>query len=67
MHFFFITTFAKGGYVVGRILFFLSVSPSVCGHYSKSYECIAIKFCGGALGGIVKNRLDFGGDLGILR
>ena len=48
-------------------LFFLSVSPSVCGHYSKSYECIVMKFCGGALGGVVKNRLDFGGDLGILR
>ena len=48
-------------------LFFLSVSPFVCGHYSKSYECIAMKFCGDPLGGVVKNRLDFGGDLGVLR
>ena len=63
----FITAFAKGGFVVGRIVFFLSVSPFVCGHYSKSYECIVMKFCGGTLGGVVKNRLDFGGDLGVLR
>ena len=56
--------------VVGMLLvelFFLSVSPSVCGHYSKRYECIVMKFCRGALGGVVKNRLDFGTDLGILR
>ena len=45
----------------------MSVSPFVCGHYSKSYECIVMKFCGRTLGGVVKNRLDFGGDLGVLR
>ena len=37
-------------------LFFLSVSPSVCGqHYSKTYKWIVMKVCGGALGGVVKN------------
>ena len=53
----FITAFAKG----------VSVSPFVCGHYSKSYECIVMKFGRGTLGGVVKNRLDFGRDLGVLR
>ena len=40
----------------------------VCGqHYSKSYEWIGMTFCGGVLGGTMKNGLNFGGDLGILR
>ena len=40
----------KGGYVFG------SVGLSVCGyHYSKSYERIGMKFCGGVPGSIKKN------------
>ena len=46
----------------------LSVHLFVCGqHYSKSYERIVQKFCGGVLGGVMKNRLNFDGDLGLLR
>ena len=52
----------KGGYVFG------SVGLSVCGqHYSKSYKWIGMKFYGVILGSIIKNWLNFGGDLGILR
>ena len=40
----------------------------VCGqHYSKSYERIGMKLYGGVLGNTMKNLLNFGGDLGILR
>ena len=46
----------------------LFVCLSVCGqHYSKSYERIGMKFYGGVLGSTMKNGLNFGGDLGILR
>ena len=38
----------------------------VC-HYSKNYERIGMKFYGGVLGSTMKNLLNFGGDLGILR
>ena len=40
---------------------------SVCGHYSKNYEQIVMEFCGGVLGNTMKNRLNFGGDQGLLR
>ena len=44
----------KGGYVFGRIG--LSICLFVCGqHYSKNYERIVMKFCGGVLGGTMKN------------
>ena len=33
----------------------------------KAYERIGMKFYGGVLGSIMKNWLNFGGDLGILR
>ena len=40
----------------------------VCGqHHSKSYERIGMKFYGGVLGSTMKNWLNFGGDVGILR
>ena len=40
----------------------------VCGqHYSKTYERIGMKFYGGVLGSTMKNWLNFGGDLDILR
>ena len=53
---------SKGGYIFG------SVCLLVCGHhYSKRYERIGMKFYGGVLGSTMKNWLDFGGDLGILR
>ena len=46
----------------------LFVCLSVCGqHDSKSYKRIGLKFEGGVLGSTVKNYLNFGGDLGILR
>ena len=46
----------------------LFVCLFVCGlHYSKSYERIGMKFYGGVLGSTMKNCLNFGGDLGILR
>ena len=46
----------------------LSVYLFVCEqHYSKSYERIGMKFYGGILGSTMKNWLNFGGDLGILR
>ena len=46
----------------------LFVCLSACGqHYSKGYERIGMKFYGGVLGSTMKNRLNFGGDLGILR
>ena len=52
----------KGGYVFG------SVGLFVCGqHYSNSYEWIGMKFYGEVLGSTVKNWLNFGGDLSILR
>ena len=52
----------KGGDVFG------SVGLSVCGqHYSNSYERIGLKFYGGVLGSTMKNELNFGGDLSILR
>ena len=55
----------KGGYVFGSVGLFVCLS--VCGHYSKSYERIEMKFYGGVLGSTTKNWLNFGGDLGILR
>ena len=46
----------------------LFVCLSVCGqHYSNTYERIGMKFYGGVLGSTMKNWLNFGGDLGILR
>ena len=46
----------------------LSVCLFVCGqHCSKSYKWIGMKIYGGVLGSTMKNRLNFGGDLGILR
>ena len=46
----------------------LSVCLSVCGqHCSKSYERIGMKFYGRVLSSTRKNRLNFGGDLGIVR
>ena len=46
----------------------LSVCLFVCGqHYSKSYERIGMKFYGRVLSSTRKNRLNFGGDLGIVR
>ena len=60
----------KGGYVFGSVGLFvcLPVCLSVCGqHYSKGYERIGMKFYGGVLGSTMKNWLNFGGDLGILR
>ena len=52
----------KGGYVFG------SVGLSVCGQdYSKSYERIEVKFYGEVLGSTMKNWLNFGNDLNILR
>ena len=64
----------KGGYVFGSVglsvcLFVsLFVCLFVCGqHYSKSNKRIGMKFYGGVLGSTMKNWLNFGGDLGILR
>ena len=45
----------------------LFVCLSVCGHCSKSYKRIGMTFYGGVLGSTMKNRLNFGGDLSILR
>ena len=46
----------------------LSVCLSVCGqHYSKSYKLIKVKFSGGVLGSTMKDWLNFGGDMCILR
>ena len=40
----------------------------VCGqHYSKCYDRIGMKFYGGVLGSTMKNWLNFGGDMCILR
>ena len=36
-------------------------------HYSNSYEQIVMEFYGGIRGGTLKNRLNFGDDLDILR
>ena len=50
------------------VLVCLSVCLSVCGqHYSKSYERIGMTFYGGVLGSKMKNWLNFGGNLGILK
>ena len=60
----------KGGYVFGSVCLFvcLFVCLSVCGqHYSTSYKQIGMKFYGGVLGSTMKNSLNFGGDVGILR
>ena len=60
----------KGGYVFGSggLFVCLSVCLYVCGqHYSKSYERIGMKCYGEVLGSTMKNWLNFGGDLGILR
>ena len=44
------------------------VSQSVCGqHYSKCYEWIGMKFYEGVLSSTMKNWLNFGGELGLLR
>ena len=41
---------------------------AVCGqHYSKTYERIGMKFYEGVPDSTMKNWLNFGGDLGILR
>ena len=52
-----------------KVMFLVAfVCLSVCGqHYSQSYEQIGMKFYGGVLGSTMKNWLNFGGDLGILR
>ena len=61
----------KGGYVFGSVglsVCLVVCLLSACGqHYSKSYELIGMKFYGGVLGSTMKNSLNFGGDLGILR
>ena len=59
----------KGGYVFGSVglSVCLFVCLFVCGHYSKSYERIGMKFYGRALSSTRKNWLNFGGDLGIAR
>ena len=62
-----ITSLAKEVMFLVRLVC-LSVCLSVPGqHYSKSYERIRMKFYGGVLGSAMKNWLNFGGDLGILR
>ena len=53
--------------VILLVELFFSVCLSVCLWILLKKLCIVMKFCGGALGGVVKNRLDFGGDLGVLR
>ena len=51
-----------------KVLVCLFVCLFVCAqHYSNSYEPIGMKFYGGVLGSKMKNLLNFGGDLGILR
>ena len=69
--FYFHYLFGKGGYVsVALVCLFvcLSVCLLVCEqHYSKSYKRIRMKFYGGVRGSTMKNWLNFGGDLGILR
>ena len=45
----------------------LVVCVLVCGHYSKSYKWIGMKFYGRVLSSTMKNRLNFGGDLGVMR
>ena len=63
---FLLTSLAKGGYVFGSVG--LSVCLFDCGqHYAKSYEWIRMKFYGGVLGSTLKNWLNFGGDLDLLR
>ena len=50
------------------MLLVVLVCMSVCGqHYSESYERIGMKCYGVVLSSIMKNSLNFGGDLGILR
>ena len=63
----FITSLAKEVmFLVGLVC--LSVCLYVCGQlYSKSYKRIGMKFYGEVLGSTMKNRLNFGGDLSILR
>ena len=63
----FVTSLAKEVlFLVALVCLFVCLS--VCGqHYSKSYEHIGMKFYGGVLGSTMKNWLNFGGDLGILR
>ena len=58
----------KRGYVFGSIGLSVCLFVCSCGqHYSKSYERIGMKLYGGVLGSRMKNWLNFGGDLGILR
>ena len=46
----------------------LFVCLSVCEqHYWKLWEWIGMKFYGGVLGSTMKNWLNFGGDVGLLR
>ena len=48
-------------------LVYLSVCLSVVNITQKSYEWIGVKFYGGVLGSTIKNVLNFGADLSILR
>ena len=43
----------KGCYLFGSVGLFICLS--VCGHYSKSYERIGMKFYGGVLGSTMKS------------
>ena len=59
----FVTSLAK------EVMFLVAlVCLFVCGqHCSKRYERIGVNFYGGVLGSTMKNWLNFGGDLSILR
>ena len=61
----------KVGYVFGSVgLFvclFVCLSVYLWTTYSKSYERIGMKFYWGVLDSTMKNWLNFGSDLGILR
>ena len=64
------TSLAKGGYVFGGVCLSVRLSSclSVCGqYYSTNYERIGMKFYGGVLVDPMKNWLNFGSDLAILR
>ena len=56
----------EGGCVFGSIGLFVCLS--ICKQVTqKSYKRIAMKFYGGVWGGAMKNRLNYGADLGLLR
>ena len=63
----FITSLAKEVmFLIALVCLFVCLF--VCGqHYSNSFEWIGMKFYAGVLGSTMKNWLNFGGDLGILR